>query len=114
MQNLKRNGTNELTYKTERDSQTQKKNLWLPGGMDSQRVCKGHAHTAIFKMDNQQGSTVQYMELYSMLCASLDRKGVWVGMDAHICMAESLPCSPETITTWLISYTPTQTKKFKD
>ena len=30
-----RNGTNELTYKTERDSQTQKMNSWLPGGMDS-------------------------------------------------------------------------------
>ena len=32
---------------------------------------------------------------------------------ASICMAESLPCSPETITTLLISYTPIQHKKFK-
>ena len=32
--NLKRN-TNELIYKTERDSQTQKMNLWLKGGRDS-------------------------------------------------------------------------------
>ena len=31
MWNLKRNDTNELTYKTERDSQTQKTNLQLPG-----------------------------------------------------------------------------------
>ena len=31
MWNLKKKkGTNELTYKTERDSQTQKTNLWLP------------------------------------------------------------------------------------
>ena len=33
-----KNGTNELIYRTERDSQTQKTNLWLPqgkgGGMD--------------------------------------------------------------------------------
>ena len=29
--NLKRNGTNELTYKTERDSQTQRTNRGLPG-----------------------------------------------------------------------------------
>ena len=31
MQNLK-NDTNELTYNTEIDSQTQKTNLWLPKG----------------------------------------------------------------------------------
>ena len=31
----KRNHANELIYKTERDSQTQKMNLWLPGGRDS-------------------------------------------------------------------------------
>ena len=30
-----------------------------------------------------------------------------------ICMAESLHCSPETIITLLISYTPKQNKKFK-
>ena len=52
VQNLKRNDTNELTYKTE-DSQTQKKNLWLPEGRDSYRVWEGHVLTAIFKMDNQ-------------------------------------------------------------
>ena len=33
MQNLKqKNDTNELTYKAETDSQTQKTNLWLPKG----------------------------------------------------------------------------------
>ena len=30
----------------------------------------------------------------------------------HICMAESLLCSPETITTLLIGYDPTQNKEF--
>ena len=30
-----------------------------------------------------------------------------------ICMAESLPRSPEMVTTWLIDYTPIQNKKFK-
>ena len=34
MQNLK-NDTNELIYKTEIDSQTQKTNLWLPRGRES-------------------------------------------------------------------------------
>ena len=83
------------------------------------------------------------MELYSTLCASLDGRGIWGRMDTriwipwtkkpgglqsmgsqrvrhkwvtnavHICMAESLHCSPETTTILLISYTPTQNKKFK-
>ena len=52
------------------------------------------------------------MEPGSMLCSSLDRRGVWGRMDTCICMAESLCPSPETITTLLIGYTPTQNKKF--
>ena len=32
MWNLKKNGTNELIYKREIESQMQKTNLWLPGG----------------------------------------------------------------------------------
>ena len=44
------------------------------------------------------------MELCSMLCGSLDGRGVWGRMHTCICMAESLLCSPKTITTLLISY----------
>ena len=43
---------------------------------DSLGVWNGHAHTAIFKMDDRQGPTVQHMELCSVLCGSLDGKGV--------------------------------------
>ena len=43
-----------------------------------------------------------------MLCASLDGKGVWGRMETCICMAEPLLCSPETISTLLIGYTPIQ------
>ena len=57
----------------------------------------------IFKMNNQQEPTVQQRELCSMLCASLDGRGAWGRMDTCICLAESLCCSPETITTLLIS-----------
>ena len=46
------------------------------------------------------------MELYSMLCASLDGRGVWGRMDTCIYMADSLHYSPETITTLLVGYTP--------
>ena len=37
----------------------------------------GHAHTATFKMGNQQGPAVQHMELCSVLRGSLDGRGVW-------------------------------------
>ena len=53
------------------------------------------------------------MELCSMLCGSWDVRGVWGKMDTCICMAESLHCSLETITTLLTGYTPTQNKKYK-
>ena len=59
-------------------------------------------------MDNQQGPTVEHRELCSMLCGSLGGRGVWRGMGTRVCMAESLCCSPETITTLLISYMPIQ------
>ena len=66
---------------------------------------------AMFKKDNQQGPTVQHRELCSMLCGSLDGRGVWGRKDTWICMAESLCCAPETITTVLIGYTPKEDKK---
>ena len=100
-------------FNTERDSQTYKTNLRLPGGKDSQGLWEGHVHTAVFRMDDQQGPTVQHMELCSMFCASLDGRGVWGRMDTCICMAESLLCSPETTTALLIGYTPVQNEKFK-
>ena len=54
---------------------------------------------------------LQHMELCSVLCVRLDGRGVWGRMDTCICMAESLHCLPETITTLLISYTPMQNKQ---
>ena len=44
-------------------------------GGDSQGVWNGHVQTTVFKIDNQQGLIVQHMELYSMLCGSLDGRG---------------------------------------
>ena len=70
-----------------------------------------HVHTAIFKMNSQQGLTVEHMEFCSMLYGSLDGRGVWRGMDTCIYMAESLHCLPETITTFVIGSTPIQNKK---
>ena len=46
------------------------------------------------------------MELYPMLGASLDRRGVWGRMGTFICKTESLHCLPETTTAVLTLYTP--------
>ena len=54
---------------------------------------------------NQQGPTVEHMELCSMLCGSLDGKGVWGKVDTCIYMAESLHSSSEIITTLLMGCT---------
>ena len=71
----------------------------LLGGSDTQGLRESHVHTEIFKMDNQKRPIVQYMELCSMLCASLDWRRTWGRMNTCIFTAESLLCSPETATT---------------
>ena len=93
-------------------------NLWLPG------VGKGW-RDGIVKRFGVDMYTLLYLKwitsedlLYStgnclMLCRSLDGRGVWGRMDTCVCMAESLCCPPETITTLLISYVPKQNKKLK-
>ena len=51
------------------------------GRRDSWGVWDGHIHTAILKIGNQQGPTVQHLELCSMLCGSLDGgefRGEWI------------------------------------
>ena len=58
MQNLKRNDTDELIYET----QTQRMNLRLSVREDwEEEIVRefgiDHVHTAIFKMDGQQGPT---------------------------------------------------------
>ena len=81
------------------------------GRRDSSGVWDGHEHTTTFKMDNQQGPPKQHRGLCSMLHGSLDGRGIWGRMDTCLCVAEFLPCPPETITTLLIGYIPIQNKK---
>ena len=63
-------------------------------------------------MENQ-GPIAQHMELYPVLCASPDGRGLWGRIDTGMCMAESLRCSPETTTTLLTDYIPIQNKKLE-
>ena len=73
---------------------------------DSYGVWDGYVHTDLFKVDNQQGSTVEHIELCSVLCGSLVGRGVWGEWIHVLCMPESLCYPPETITTLLTGYTP--------
>ena len=79
--------------------------LWLPErnnrGRDYQGLWNRPVHTAVFKMDNQQGPTIEHRKLCSVLYSCLGGRGVGGRMDPCICMAESLCCPPETITTFL-------------
>ena len=52
------------------------------------------------------------MKLCSVLRGSLEGRG-WGRMDTYVCMAESFPCSPETVTTLLTGYTSIHSTKLK-
>ena len=75
----KKNDTNELVYKTEIDSQTQKTNLRLPNGKgvgDKSGTWGKHTNTTIYNIDKQQGPTVQHRELYSIFWEYLYQKRI--------------------------------------
>ena len=82
-------------------------------GRDSQGVWDGHGHTAVFHMENQQGPVVQPREVCSMSCCSQDGRGVWGRMGTCVCVAESIHCPPETITTLFINSTSKQNESLK-
>ena len=72
MWNLKYD-TNELIYETETDPQTQTTGLWLPKGKEGEGgnklgVWDQQIQTTIYKINKQQGPTVQHRELYSISC----------------------------------------------
>ena len=71
MWNLKYD-TNEFIYETETDSQTQRTDLWLQEGGAVGEGCIGiwgqQMHTSIYRMEKQQGPTVEHRELYSISC----------------------------------------------
>ena len=64
--------TNEHIYETETDSQTQRTDLWLPRGREGGEGWMGgwdqQMQTIMYRMDKQQGPTVQHRELYSISC----------------------------------------------
>ena len=55
------------------------------GGKGQLGSLGGHVNTAIFKTDNQQGPTVQDMELCSILCNNSNGKRSLKKTDTCIC-----------------------------
>ena len=110
MQNLKINDTNELIFKTV--SQTQRTNLWWPGGRIGGGIV-GELGMDIYTQLYLKWITNNdlYNEVCSMLCGSLDGRGVWGKIDTWMCMAGSLYYSQDAIITLLIGYTPVENLK---
>ena len=59
---------------------------------------------SLAKLDNQTGTYCITHGTHSVLRGILDGRGVWRRMDTCMCMAESLCCPLETITTLLLGY----------
>ena len=61
-------------YKTKIDSQAQKTNLWSPNRKwerDQLGIWDEQIHTTVYKIDKQQGPTVQHRESYLISCNKL-------------------------------------------
>ena len=61
---------NELIYETETDSQTENRLVVAKGdeGQGRDGVWGQQMQTVMYRMDKQQGPTVQHKELYSVSC----------------------------------------------
>ena len=55
---------------------------------DKVGVWDQHKHTTIYKIDNQQGPTVQYKKLYSIFCNYMGKESEkqWIHMCEYIYM----------------------------
>ena len=99
-----------LLNKTERDSDLENELLWLTGGREREFGTRAHRCS-------QKGSPTRtyYIAHGALLNVTWQRR--WEGslgkMDTCVCTAESLHCSPETVTTLLIGYTPIQKKSLR-
>ena len=95
-------------------------NSWLLGwreGWGERKVRDWHVYTAVFKMDNKQGPTVNSATMNSELCSMLWRPGWEASLGESGCMSTCgwvpspyLKLSQPCLST---GYAPIQNKKFK-
>ena len=62
------------------------------GGRDKRGVGDQHIHSSIYKIDNQQGPTVQHRGLYSIFCDNLHEKRIHKRINTvySICIINSI------------------------
>ena len=104
-----KNDTNVLIYKTEKQKQIHRFRQGTYGQGTREKSGEGgrwdwHVHTAIFKIDNQQRSTVYYRKIFSIFYNDLNGKRTWKRI--RTCIIDLLCCTPETKTTVSVNYTP--------
>ena len=91
-------------------------NLWLPGGRirGRDREFGVEMYTLLYLKQINNKDLLHSTWNSVHCCGSLEGRGVWgrMGTCINIYKAESLYRSPESITTLLISYIPTQILKF--
>ena len=94
MWNLKRNGTNELIYKLETNSQTWRRNLWLIRGKNGEEWIVWE-----FRMDMHTLLYLKWIINKDLLYSTVNSaqcyvepgwEGAWESMDICIRVAESL------------------------
>ena len=79
--NLKRNGTNEFIYKTERESQAQKMNLWLLARRivrDFQKVMYTLLYLKWITNENLRYNTWGSAQWYETACMEAAFRGEWI------------------------------------
>ena len=103
MWNLKK-GTNEIMYKTEKELQMQKTNLWLPGGGGRRGWTNWEIGIDIYTLQYIKQITNKDL-LYSTGNSTQYSVMAYMGKDSRkrvnicICITDSLCCTPETNTT---------------
>ena len=113
MWNLKRNDTNELTYKTKRDSQTSKMNLYGCQGEGIVRKSGKLVYTLLYSIQIINRDLL-YSTRNSTQCVCQPGWEKASGkVDTCLWVDECFPCSPETTTALLIGCTPIPNKKFQ-
>ena len=109
MWNLKRNNTNELTKQKE----TLRTSLWLLVGRMGEGIVREFGmgmYTVLYLKWVTNKVLLCSPGDSAQLCGSLDGRGLWGRMNTCIRMAESLCCSPKTITTLFANQQKPKTK----
>ena len=102
MWNLKRNDTNALPK--EKETHKLKNKFMVAGGgrrIGEEREFGIDMYTLLYLKWITRKGLLLHRDLCSILGGSLGGRGIWGRMETCICMAESLHCSPEAITTSL-------------